>query len=159
MIDLNCVLGCKSILNLHRTAFLCSKGVSPDTVPIISRWAESLDKSSTCVVCGYLMQIEQQLAHKLMWDKVPLLLVLDEPLPRFFPSIFLQAAADGLLAIVSTAVSPDQSLDRLVSARIRNAFMIDNSDDIVVGYLNPNGTIHSQLDGHDNVTILGQDGL
>lgn len=68
--------GNMELLELPKTAFLCSRKVSANTVLKCYDWAIAQQESSRCVISGFHSQIEKDVLHYLLKGTQPIILDL-----------------------------------------------------------------------------------
>ena len=69
-------IGNKDILNLEKTAFLCSRKVPAEIILKSCDWAKRQRENGNCIVCGNHSQTEKDVFEILLKGKQPLILVL-----------------------------------------------------------------------------------
>lgn len=131
-------LGNKNLLELRKTAFLCSRKISSQAVLKCYDWTIQQRESGNCVISGFHSQIEKDVFHYLAKGDQPIILALPRGLKkRWEPEIQELLKTDRFLII-----SPfEESVKRITqkTAAIRNRMMIELADEVVVGYMNPGG--------------------
>ena len=137
-------LGNKDILQLPKTAFLCSRSVPAEKILKTYDWAKEQRENASCVVCGNHSPIEKDVFEILLKGKQPIILVLARSMKKkFFPEI-LKAVENNRLLIIAPF---DKNIKRITrkTAEIRNKYMIELSDKIVVAYKTPGGQLDKLL--------------
>lgn len=138
--------GNTDILNLPKTAFLCSRKCPASVVLKSYDWAKEQRESGNCIVCGNHSQIEKDVFDILLKGKQPLILVLARGMKtRWEPEIERAVRQNRLLVI-----SPfDETVKRITrtTAEKRNRIIIATCDRIIVGYKTKGGQLDRLLNG------------
>jgi predicted Rossmann fold nucleotide-binding protein DprA/Smf involved in DNA uptake len=135
------------LLKLPKTAFLCSRKAPASAVLKCYDWATTMREQNRCVVSGFHSPIEKDVLHFLLKGKQPVILVLGRVLYKQMPEELIQPLEENRLLIVSVATEPrqsEQTTDR------RNRYIVDISDDVVFGFVNPEGkldALYKELEG------------
>lgn len=137
-------LGNIDLLNLPKTAFLCSRKVPASVVLKCYDWAIEQRESGVCVVSGFHSQIEKDVLHYLLKGKQPIILALARGLKEKIEPKFEKALKQGRLLIITPF---DETVKRVTeqTAETRNKLMTDLADNITVGYVNPGGQLEKIL--------------
>ena len=137
-------LGNKDILNLEKTAFLCSRKVPAEIVLKSYDWAKEQRKKGVCVVCSNHSQIEKDVFQILLKGKQPLILVLARSMKKRLEPEIKEAVENNRLLIISPF---DKEIKRITreTAKIRNKYIIEISNKITVAYKTPNGQLDNLL--------------
>jgi predicted Rossmann fold nucleotide-binding protein DprA/Smf involved in DNA uptake len=137
-------LGNLDLLNLPKTAFLCSRQISASSVLKCYDWAIAQRAAGNCVLSGFHSPIEKDVFHYLLKGNQGIILALARGLKaQLTPELETAIAQDRLLVI-----SPfDHAVKRVTeqTAEIRNKLMISLADSITVGYANPSGQLEKLL--------------
>jgi predicted Rossmann fold nucleotide-binding protein DprA/Smf involved in DNA uptake len=138
-------LGNKHILELHKIGFLSSRRCPADVVLKSYEWAKHQRKNGNCIVSGNHSQIEKDVFEILLRGSQPLILVLGRTLYKRWPSGINQALSDNRLLIISPF---DLQVNRLTtkSAKIRNKFILEFSNEIMIGYKTQGGMLDKQIE-------------
>lgn len=131
-------LGSKDLLDMQKTAFLCSRKVDSTAVLRCFDWATEQRGMSGCVISGFHSQIEKEVLHFLLRCKVPVIMVLGRKMYQSLPEDLGEALSEGLLLIISTSTSPRQST---LTAQTRNRYILEHADRVVIGSLDPHGSL------------------
>ena len=145
--------GNSELLNLPKTAFLCSRQAPASVVLKCYDWATAMRSSGECVVSGFHSQIEKDVLHFLLKGRQPVILVLGRAMYKNIPDEFAVPLAEKRLLIVSVSNELRQSEQ---SADKRNRFIIDIADKTVFGFLRPKGKLYAmyQQIKEDKVVIV-----
>ena len=137
-------IGKKDILNLEKTAFLCSRKVPAEIVLKSYDWAKQQREKSICIVCGNHSQIEKDVFKILLKGKQPLILVLARSIKKRLELEIKEAIESNRLLIISPFNIETKRITR-ETAEIRNKYIIELSDKITVAYKTPNGQLDKLL--------------
>lgn len=137
-------LGNTEILNLPKTAFLCSRSVPASVVLKCYDWAISQREAGNCVISGFHSQIEKDVLHYLLKGAQPIIVVLARGLKEKIEPELQIPLDTGRLLIISPF---DKSVKRVTekTAEIRNKYMIKLADQISVGYASKGGNLENLL--------------
>lgn len=142
MITVSC--GNIELLKLPKTAFLCSRNIPASAVLKCYDWAIEQRDKGNCVISGFHSKIEKDVFHYLLAGTQPVIMVLARGMKeKIKPG--LKAAIDaGRLLLVTPF---ENSVKRVTAetAEQRNRFMIEISDDIVIGYASKGGMLDSMV--------------
>jgi predicted Rossmann fold nucleotide-binding protein DprA/Smf involved in DNA uptake len=130
------------LLELPKTAFLCSRKVSANTVLKCYDWAIAQREASRCVISGFHSQIEKDVLHYLLKGTQPIILALARGLKVRIEPELKQPLEQGRILIISPFES---SIKRVTAetAQIRNRMMIEMADKVVIGYASSNGQLEA----------------
>jgi predicted Rossmann fold nucleotide-binding protein DprA/Smf involved in DNA uptake len=149
-------IGNISILELKKTAFLCSRKVPASIVLKCYDWAVQQREEGSCVISGFHSQIEKDVLHYLLKGKQPIIVVLARGLKSNIEKEFLKPIEEGRLLIVT----PFEEKIKRVSeknAKVRNEMMINLADEIVVGFASEGGglveVLNNSLFKKDIITL------
>lgn len=145
-------IGNPEILNLHKTAFLCSRKIPASAVLKCYDWAIKMRDEGKCVISGFHSQIEKDVLYYLLQGTQPIIVALARGLKqRLEPELKTPLDKGRLLLITPFS----KEIRRITSdtAIVRNRIMIDLADAIAIGYANPNGNL-SNLVNITNKEIL-----
>jgi predicted Rossmann fold nucleotide-binding protein DprA/Smf involved in DNA uptake len=132
-------IGNIELLKLPKIAFLCSRQVPANVVLKCYDWAIEQREKGICVISGFHSQIEKDVLHYLLKGKQPVILVLGRAMYKQTPEDFMQPLSENRLLIVSVATEPRQSEQ---TTDKRNRYIVDISEEIVFGYVNPVGKLN-----------------
>lgn len=146
-------IGNMKLLSRHKTAFLCSRRVPDGAYVTIREWTDTLSAWEDCILCGNHSPMERQVFTWLLRRHIPVILVLAETFPEYWPSEMMEAFAEQRLLVVTHCDATVHRVSRQ-SAFDRNEVMLSIADDIVIGYASEGGNIDSQVSGRSNVRYL-----
>lgn len=141
-------LGNQQILQLPKTAFLCSQKVAASSIMKCYEWAKAQREAGNCIICGNQSQIEKDVVEILLCGQQPLVLMLGRGMKKQWSDEILAALAEKRLLIISPFSEQVKRVSR-TTARRRNQAIIKLSDRIVVGYFTPNGQLDELLKDQD----------
>ena len=151
MITASC--GNIEILKLPKTAFLCSRNIPASAVLKCYDWAIEQREKRNCIISGFHSKIEKDVFHYLLAGTQPVIMVLARGIKeKIKPE--LKAAIDvGRLLLIAPF---ENSVKRVTAetAEQRNRFMIEISDDIVIGYASKGGMLDSMIADVKNKRII-----
>lgn len=144
--DIRETLGNIDLLNLPKTAFLCSRQVPASVVLKCYDWAIEQREKGNCVISGFHSQIEKDVLHYLLKGKQPIILALARGLKEKLEPELEEPLEQGRLLIITPF---DKSVKRVSSqnAQIRNQLMTNIADNITIGYTSPGGQLEELLKG------------
>jgi predicted Rossmann fold nucleotide-binding protein DprA/Smf involved in DNA uptake len=134
-------IGNIELLQLPKTAFLSSRNISPQSVIACYDWATQQRSAGRCVISGFHSQLEKDVLRFLLKGKQPLILVLGRSLYKKTPEEFIKPLEENRLLMVSV-VSQTTNRQSVESAMIRNKYIIENADEVVLGSLDPKGMLY-----------------
>lgn len=137
-------IGNIDILDLHKTAFLCSRKIPGEAILRCYDWAVMMRDEGRCVISGFHSQIEKDVLRYLLRGDQPLIIVLARGLKQKIEPELKKHLDDGRLLIISPF---DKDIKRITArtAIERNRIMIDIADSIVVGFCSSNVSISKLL--------------
>jgi len=136
--------GNKELLNLKKTAFLCSRKIPAQAVLTCYDWAIQQREKNNCIISGFHSKIEKDVFHYLAKGNQPIIMALPRGLKtRWEPEIQNLLKSDRLLIVTPF----ENGVKRITkdTAAIRNQVMIELADEIVVGYKNPDGDLEKVI--------------
>lgn len=138
-------IGNLKLLNNHKIGFLSSQKSHPNTISKIDEWLETFD-DDTCIVSGFQSKNESKLLDLLLKKNKKIIMVLSKEIYDNCPARFNKIVESGQMLIIS----PFDNMLKVTTrdnAKIRNQFVIDTSDEIVVGDLSVGGMLDGMLNG------------
>ena len=123
-----------------KVAFLSSRQISAADVLKCYEWAEKVRDSDRCIISGFQSPLEKDVLKFLLRGKVPIILVLARSLWKTVPEELHPAVGAGCLLIVSPVAAARASA---ATATARNRWILDNCSSLVLGSLNPSGSLAS----------------
>lgn len=144
MVKIQDHIGNYEILNLSKTAFLCSRKVPASAVLKCYDWAISQREEGNCVISGFHSQIEKDVLHFLLKGQQLIILALARGLKERIEPEFQQAIEQGRLLII-TPFSKEVKRVTEQTATTRNKMMIELADNIAVGHISIGGLLYELL--------------
>ncbi len=144
MIEIKEYIGNKELLNLYKTAFLCSRRVSASAVLKCYDWAIAQREKGNCVISGFHSQIEKDVLQYLLKGKQPIIVALARGLKEKVEPEFKKSIEESRLLIVTPF---EKEIKRVTeqTAAIRNKMMIDIADSVAVGFASEEGGLSKLL--------------
>jgi predicted Rossmann fold nucleotide-binding protein DprA/Smf involved in DNA uptake len=132
--------GNKSILEAHKTAFLCSRKCPSEVVIKSLDWAVEKKNTGQCVISGFHSRIEKDVFNILLKGTQPIILVLARGIKTYWPEEIKTAVQQDRLLVISPF---EKSITRTTqeTANIRNKYMLQIADEIHIPYCTPNGNL------------------
>ncbi len=132
------------LLELPKTAFLCSRKVPATVVLKCYDWAIEQREKGNCIISGFQSQIEKDVLHFLLKGKQPIIIALARGLKQKPESAFQHAIDKGRLLIITPF---DKEIKRVTvkTAQVRNQLMIDLAENITVGFISEGGLVEDLL--------------
>ena len=151
MITASC--GNIEILKLPKTAFLCSRNIPASAILKCYDWAIEQRDKGNCVISGFHSKIEKDVFHYLLAGTQPVIMVLARGIKeKIKPE--LKAAIDAGRLLLITPFKNSVKRVTAETAEQRNRFMIEISDDIVIGYTSKGGMLDSMIADVKNKKIV-----
>lgn len=132
------LIGNESLLQMKKTAFLCSSTISDGTITASIEWARKQAAKGNCVISGFQSKAEQAVLNTIIEHNGYAVVVLACNMFKSCPKKLKQAVDSGRVAIFSPFKDNQFKVTR-ASAEIRNHYVIENADTIVVGCIKRNG--------------------
>ncbi|MBA7582782.1 hypothetical protein ES708_24719 [subsurface metagenome] len=132
------------LLELPKTAFLCSRKIPASVVLKCYDWAIEQREKGNCIISGFHSQIEKDVLHYLLKGQQPIILVLARGIKEKLEPEFKAAIEQNRLLIITPF---DKSVKRVTekTAQTRNQLMTDLADNITVGYVSKDGQLEELL--------------
>jgi hypothetical protein len=150
------LLGNTGLLELPKTAFLCSRRIPASAVLKCYDWAIEQRDKGNCIISGFQSQIEKDVLHYLLQGNQPIIIALARGLKkRIEPELEVAFSANRLLFISPFAYNVKRS--SFETADKRNSMMIEMADEIVFGFINPIGNLSKLKKEHESkkkITLL-----
>lgn len=145
-------LGNKEVLNLPKTAFLCSRQVPASVVLKCYDWAIAEREAGNCVISGFHSPLEKDVLHYLLKGTQPIIIALARGLKIRVEAELKKPLDQGRLLIITPF---EDSVKRvtIATAAIRNRMMIEIADKVVVGYASPGGQLDMLLKNYSQANI------
>lgn len=137
-------LGNKELLQVNKTAFLCSRKVPASVVLKCYDWAIEQREKGNCIISGFHSQLEKDVLHYLLKGKQPIIIALARGLKDKLEPEFKKPLEQGRLLIITPF---DKKVKRVTeqTAATRNKMMIELADNITVGYTSVGGQLEKLL--------------
>lgn len=137
-------LGNRKLLNLHKTAFLCSRIIPASAVLKSYDWAIAQREAGNCVISGFHSQLEKDVLHYLLKGNQPIIIALARGLKEKIEPELIKPLEEGRILIISPF---DKTVKRVTeqTAEIRNKMMIELANNITVGYASKGGKLEALL--------------
>jgi hypothetical protein len=132
--------GNNQLFDLHKTAFLCSRDIPASIVLKCYDWAIAQREAGNCVISGFHSVLEKDVLTYLLKGTQPVIVALARGMKARIEPEFKKPLEQGRLLIVT----PFEQKHKRVTTRlalIRNAFMVELADEIVIGYAKLGGNI------------------
>jgi len=138
--------GNSDLLQLNKTAFLCSRKVPATVVLKCYDWAIEQREQGNCVISGFHSQLEKDVLHYLLKGSQPIILVLARGLKEKLEPEFVKPIEQGRLLVITPF---DNSIKRVTeqTAQLRNKLMVEIADQITIGYARKGGNIEALVTG------------
>lgn len=137
-------IGNKELLNLNKTAFLCSRKIPASIVLKCYDWAINQREQGNCIISGFQSQIEKDVLHYLLKGNQPIIIALARCLKKKIEPELIKPLDEGRLLIISPF---NDEVKRITeqTAMVRNKMMIELAEKIVVGYVTKGGLLEGIL--------------
>ena len=147
-------IGNKALLELNKTAFLCSRKVPASIILKCYDWAIQQREEGNCVISGFHSQIEKDVLHYLLKGNQPIIVVLARGLKQKIEPEFLEPIQKGRLLIITPFEEKVKRVTELTADK-RNQLMIHLADQITIGYASVGGKLATTLEGiQKNITKI-----
>lgn len=137
-------IGNMELLNLKKTAFLCSRNIPAGIVLKCYDWAISQREQGNCIIGGFQSKIEKDVLHYLLKGKQPIIVAMARGLKQRIEPEFKHEIEKGRLLIISPF---EKEVKRITerTAMIRNLLMIDLADNLAIGFISKGGNLEKLL--------------
>lgn len=135
-----------ALLELPKTAFLCSRKIPASVILKCYDWAIAQRNAGVCVMSGFHSQIEKDVLYYLLKGTQPIILVLARGLKTRVEAELKKPLAEDRLLIISPFEESVKQVSTKTS-QIRNKLMIALADSITVGYASAGGQLATVLEG------------
>lgn len=138
------LIGNETLLELKKTAFLCSRSIPASVVLKCYDWAIEQREAGNCIISGFHSQLEKDVFHYLLKGKQPIIIALARGLKEKIEPELIKPLEEGRILIISPF---DKTVKRVTeqTAEIRNKMMIELADNITVGYASKGGKLETLL--------------
>ena len=140
MLNIKEHIGNKALLELNKTAFLCSRKVPASIILKCYDWAIQQREEGNCIISGFHSQIEKDVLHYLLKGNQPIIVVLARGLKQKIEPEFLEPIEKGRLLIITLF---EEKVKRVTTetAKLRNQMMIELADNITIGFASEDGML------------------
>jgi hypothetical protein len=138
------LIGDEKLLELKKTAFLCSRKVPASVILRCYDWASAQRDAGQCVISGFHSQIEKDVFHFLLKGKQPIILALARGMKKQLDPALLAPLEQGRLLII-TPFSETVKRASNKTALERNQLMIELASQITIGFASPGGQLETLL--------------
>lgn len=137
-------IGNIELLELQKTAFLCSREIPASVVLKCYDWAIAQREQGKCIIGGFHSKIEKDVLHYLLKGGQPIIVAMARGLKKRIEPELKSELEKGRLLIVSPF---EKEIKRITTetAMIRNQLMIDFADNITVGFISKAGNLDKLL--------------
>jgi predicted Rossmann fold nucleotide-binding protein DprA/Smf involved in DNA uptake len=132
--------GNTELLRLPKTAFLCSRKIPASIVLKCYDWAIEQREKENCIISGFHSTIEKDVFHYLLAGTQPVIMALARGMKAKIEPELRAAVHDGRLLIV-TPFAQNVKRASAETAGKRNRFMIELSDEVVIGFASKDGML------------------
>lgn len=137
--------GDSSLLELSgATAFLSSRRGSAKAALACLEWAEKRRTELRPVIGGFHSDLERDVLKSLLRGKCPVILVLARTLWKSVPDELRGPIGEGRLLVVAPVPASARRVSA-ATALLRNRFVLAHCSEIVIGTLDPKGTLAGLL--------------
>ena len=138
------LIGNKTLLELKKTAFFCSRKIPASAVLKCYDWAIKQREEGDCIISGFHSQLQKDAFHYLLKGHQPIIIALARGLKEKIEPELIKPMKQGRILIISPF---DKTVKRVTeqTAEIRNKMMLELADNITVGYASEGGKIESLL--------------
>lgn len=133
-----------NLLDLSKTAFLCSRKIPAAAVLKCYDWAIQMRDEGRCIIGGFHSPLEKDIFNILLKGEQPMIIVLAKSLPDKLNPAFKESIKNNRLLLISPF---DKKITRASekTASARNKLMIELAEEIVVGWKTKDGNIDRLL--------------
>ena len=142
------MLGNAALMALPKTAFLSSRKVAPQDVMRCYDWATGVRDTDTRIMGGFQSALEKDVLRFLLRGKAPIVLVLARKLWSKVPEELREPLGEGRLLVVSPVSAARASASTAMS---RNRWILENCDEVVIGSLDPSGSLARLIAAHPHL--------
>ncbi len=137
-------IGNSELLQLEKTAFLCSRKIPASIVLKCYDWAIAQREQGNCIISGFHSTLEKDVLHYLLKGKQPIIIAMARGLKERIEPELNNEIEKGRLLIISPF---EKEVKRITTetARIRNQLMIDLAENITVGFIEKTGNLAKLL--------------
>jgi len=133
-------LGNAALMEMPKVSFLSSRKMSPDAVLGAHSWAAKIRETDTCVIGGFMSDLERDVLRFLLRGKCPIVIVEARKPRKAVPKELRESFAAGRILFVSLPDAKNVRVGESAAVR-RNRFVLDNSERHVFGSVDPDGCL------------------
>ncbi|MGE0084770.1 MAG: DNA-binding protein [Desulfococcaceae bacterium] len=137
-------IGNTALLDLPKTAFLCSRKIPASAVLKCYDWAIEQRESGICVISGFHSRMEKDVLHYLLKGQQPIIIALAGGLKKRIEPELQKPLEQGRLLIITPFDKKVKRADKR-TAETRNKMMINFADSIVIGFAGQRGQVEKLL--------------
>jgi hypothetical protein len=147
------MFGNAKLLELPKTAFLCSRKIPAGVVLKCYDWAITQRKQGNCIISGFHSKIEKDVFHYLLAGTQPIIMALARGMNEKFAPEIKNAVDAGRLLLVTPF---EKSVKRITAETTekRNHFMVELADQAVIGYASQGGMLERLIAQVKRKTIV-----
>ena len=137
-------IGNMSLLGLSKTAYLCSMTDDKTIINKSIEWANKYKDKEICIISGFQSPAEMAVLEVLLEGNVKIIMVLAKSIFKKCPEKYKKAVEEGRMLIIS----PFENVEAVTtkdSARRRNQYVMNHSNNMVVGYITKLGMLESMV--------------
>lgn len=127
-------------LNLPKTAFFCSRRVTPSIILKSYDWANDIASAGNCIISGNHSQIEKDVVYYLLKGQQPIIIALARGMKYRIEPELVEAFSTHQLLIVTPFAETIKRANE-ATARKRNSVMAEMADELFVAYAQPGGNV------------------
>ena len=141
-------IGNKTLLELPKTAFLCSRKVPANVILKCYDWAIEQRQAGNCVISGFHSRLEKDVLHYLLKGRQPIIVGLARGLKQKVETELERPLKEGRLLILSPF---DKAVKRVTeqTSEMRNRMMLELADEVVIGYASKDGLLEKSIMNSD----------
>lgn len=138
-------LGNVGIFNNYKVAFFCSRFCPPELITKIYDWSIMMREEGKTIISGFHTPIEQDVLKYLLKGKQPIIISPARNVQNMrIPSNIKNALNEGRILYISPLTKYIKRQTRQ-TAIIRNEFIANLADEIVIGHTEPGGNIDTMM--------------
>ena len=135
----------------NKGAFLSSRKIASGDVLRCYDWAAKVRDGDTCIMSGFQSPLEKDVLRFLLRGKASIILVLARSLWKKVPDELREAVDSGRLLIVSPVSASRASA---ATAAVRNRWILEHCDEVVLGALDPNGDLAKTIAAYSTSRVI-----
>ena len=158
MIGIATFTGNKDLLQLHKTAFLCSRKIPASVVLKCYDWAIEQREVGNCIISGFHSQLEKDVLHYLLKGRQPIIIALARGLKEKIEQELQKPFDEGRILVITPFTDTIKRVTTETAAK-RNEMMLELADNVVVGFVSEDGNLGRLLQtkmSYKRVTSLSE---